>query len=324
VAFFDGTPADWGVLKKRLEVADDKLLRDGDFALVAGDDSRLLTRLFESNEYARLADACVTFQGIVTGSDRVFVVDPSETGHLSKAERSFLRPFVFGQDIDRYLPVAAKHLLLYIRRTDSLHGMPAIEARLRQDREKLGRRRETQRGVLPWWALHWARDPRVFEPPKILVQGIRNLTLPRRVVATLDTDATFAGVNLTIIRAKSGDAQDLKAVLGVLNSKLVNCVFRLRFVDHRIKNQYLDALPIPRIVLDGSRGPKGTAGLVAHVDRILALHTKLAAARTDHEKTVVQRQIDATDREIDRLVYELYGLTDEEIKIVEHANDPSG
>jgi hypothetical protein len=31
----------------------------------------------------------------------------------------------------------------------------------------------------------------------------------------------------------------------------------------------------------------------------------------------LQRQIDATDREIDRLVYELYGLTEEEIKIVE-------
>ena len=55
------------------------------------------------------------------------------------------------------------------------------------------------------------------------------------------------------------------------------------------------------------------------VDRMLALHSKLEEARTDHEKTVLQRQIDATDREIDELVYELYGLTDEEIKIVEEA-----
>ena len=36
----------------------------------------------------------------------------------------------------------------------------------------------------------------------------------------------------------------------------------------------------------------------------------------DHEKTVIQRQIDATDRQIDQLVHELYGLTEEEIKIV--------
>ena len=37
------------------------------------------------------------------------------------------------------------------------------------------------------------------------------------------------------------------------------------------------------------------------------------------EKLLVQRQIDATDRQIDQLVYELYGLTDKEIRIVEEA-----
>ena len=36
-------------------------------------------------------------------------------------------------------------------------------------------------------------------------------------------------------------------------------------------------------------------------------------------KPMLQRQIDATDRQIDRLVYELYGLTEEEIRIVEGA-----
>ena len=39
--------------------------------------------------------------------------------------------------------------------------------------------------------------------------------------------------------------------------------------------------------------------------------------KTDHDKTVIQRQIDATDRQINQLVYGLYGLTAEEIKIVE-------
>jgi predicted nucleic acid-binding Zn-ribbon protein len=50
---------------------------------------------------------------------------------------------------------------------------------------------------------------------------------------------------------------------------------------------------------------------------MLWLHKKLAEAKTDHDKTNLQRQIDATDRQIDRLVYELYELTDEEIGIVE-------
>jgi hypothetical protein len=43
------------------------------------------------------------------------------------------------------------------------------------------------------------------------------------------------------------------------------------------------------------------------------------AAKTDHQRTALQRQIASTDEEIDRLVYELYDLTDEEIAIVEES-----
>ena len=49
----------------------------------------------------------------------------------------------------------------------------------------------------------------------------------------------------------------------------------------------------------------------------LCRHEDLDAARTPTQRTVIQRQIELTDRQIDQLVYELYGLTDEEIKIVE-------
>ncbi len=59
--------------------------------------------------------------------------------------------------------------------------------------------------------------------------------------------------------------------------------------------------------------------MVALVEQMLALHKRRAAARTPHEQTALQSQIDATDRQIDRLVYELYGLTEEEIRIVETA-----
>ncbi len=53
--------------------------------------------------------------------------------------------------------------------------------------------------------------------------------------------------------------------------------------------------------------------------RMLSLHKQLDSAKTPTDKTAIQRQIDATDRQIDQLVYELYGLTDEEIRIVEEA-----
>ena len=50
---------------------------------------------------------------------------------------------------------------------------------------------------------------------------------------------------------------------------------------------------------------------------MLALHKQVAKARSEQERTVIQRQIDSTDREIDELVYELYGLTEKEISVVE-------
>jgi hypothetical protein len=56
--------------------------------------------------------------------------------------------------------------------------------------------------------------------------------------------------------------------------------------------------------------------MVALVTQMLDLHTRLAAERVPHEKAALQRRIEMTDRQIDGLVYELYGLTSEEIKVV--------
>jgi hypothetical protein len=61
---------------------------------------------------------------------------------------------------------------------------------------------------------------------------------------------------------------------------------------------------------------------VAQVDTILALHARLAVARTPDAQTHLAREIAATDRAIDALVYELYELTPEEIRIVEAATAP--
>jgi len=52
---------------------------------------------------------------------------------------------------------------------------------------------------------------------------------------------------------------------------------------------------------------------------MLDLHARQPKARTDHERTALARQIEHTDAEIDRLVYDVYGLTAEEIALVESA-----
>ena len=57
---------------------------------------------------------------------------------------------------------------------------------------------------------------------------------------------------------------------------------------------------------------------------MLDLHKKLPAAKTPHAKEFIDRDIAATDRRIDELVYELYGLTEKEIRIVEEGTEKLG
>jgi len=57
--------------------------------------------------------------------------------------------------------------------------------------------------------------------------------------------------------------------------------------------------------------------VVGLVETMLKLHKDLSKAKTPHEQKSTQRQLAATDKTIDTLVYELYGLTDDEIRIVE-------
>jgi hypothetical protein len=106
---------------------------------------------------------------------------------------------------------------------------------------------------------------------------------------------------------------------GILGSRLISYFVRRYYSETdqafpQIKVTQLKDLPIPvPTTADKSRHDR----TVEMVEQMLALHEQLASAKTEHEKTAIQRQIDATDKQIDQLVYELYGLTEEEIKIVE-------
>jgi hypothetical protein len=118
-------------------------------------------------------------------------------------------------------------------------------------------------------------------------------------------------------------------VCGLLNSRLLDFYFKNVSTNFHggyfaANKQYIEQLPI---CAPGARtrADKGRRDRVEElVEHMLSLHKRLAAAKAPHDKTVLQGQIDATDRQIDRLVYELYGLTEEEITIVEGATAKDG
>jgi hypothetical protein len=112
--------------------------------------------------------------------------------------------------------------------------------------------------------------------------------------------------------------------LGILNSKVISFYFGEKLITNRnsiaqIKKQDLDMLPIPTPDLSKKPDKARHDKLVALVDQMLVLKKKEQAEAVPQTKTMIGRQIQAVDAQIDALVYELYGLTEDEIKIVEGA-----
>lgn len=152
--------------------------------------------------------------------------------------------------------------------------------------------------------------------PKIIFPDIA--TTPR---FAFDNIGHF-GTNTTYFIAKP----DLY-LLGLLNSRVGGFYFSAVCAGLEGKNEtylrffgrYLESFPVRMIDPSVSSDKAAHDRMVTLVERMLELHAQLAAARTPQEKTALERQITATDAQIDRLVHDLYGLTEDEMKLVEGA-----
>jgi hypothetical protein len=84
--------------------------------------------------------------------------------------------------------------------------------------------------------------------------------------------------------------------------------------------QFLSQLPFCPVDFSKASEKSAHAEIVAKVEAMLETKKKLAAAKTEKDTTYYERRCSDLDRQIDRLVYDLYGLTEAEIAIVEGTN----
>jgi len=156
---------------------------------------------------------------------------------------------------------------------------------------------------------------------RILVLRRSNIAQAQRIKASFLDNASkqnpvFAenGVNFILVNKYSE-----KYILGLLNSKLLNWVFKLSSSNTQINASDLLQLPIRRIDFGNPFEKKMHDDLVSLVERMLELNKRLAPIRDTYcsERDELLRQIERTDKEIDSLVYDLYGLTKEERKMLE-------
>ncbi|MDD4271338.1 MAG: TaqI-like C-terminal specificity domain-containing protein [Patescibacteria group bacterium] len=164
-------------------------------------------------------------------------------------------------------------------------------------------------------------DKKYFELPKIL---LRDISL--RPEAVLDNDKYYSVNTLYSVQAVS-KKYHLLYLLAVINSSLINFYFKQKFEDAhvsggflRFKKIYTSQIPIYKIDFKDKKEKAKHDELVRLSDKMLEKNKelqKLDPIMDDKEYNEVKKEIEKTDKEIDKKVYEIYGLGEGEIEIVE-------
>jgi len=152
---------------------------------------------------------------------------------------------------------------------------------------------------------------KMYTSKKIIVGG-----MTKKIEAGFDAEGMACGVSTyTII------SDNLLLLLGLLNSKLINFWYRHKFESKHLAGGYLaiDKGQLAEIPIR-LPSPSQEKGIVDLVNQMLELQKKYHDEKVvGGEKDRIKQQIDSIDYEIDQEVYKLYGLTPEEIKIVEES-----
>ena len=284
--------------------------------------------------------------GLQTSADDVFIMDlieelPQSLHLKSKSlssefelEKGLLFPLVSGTDVNRYAPLPSRQYILFpyqveeesfklITLEEISEKYPKIYEYLSKNKHRL---EEREKGKFKGDFWH-----RFGRNQNIGIQSRVKLCVPRLVnelYASYDTEGHHFLDNVDVggITLKSKySKQGLQYLLGILNSSLMKWYFPFVSAPFRggwmsANRQFLSQLPIRTIDFYNPADVARHDRMVELVQSMLDLHRQLSSPGPEHERTLIVRRIEAADRQIDRLVYELYGLTEEEIGIVEAAS----
>jgi hypothetical protein len=237
----------------------------------------------------------------------------SEDTHKIKIEKELLRRSISGSQIKRYKDWSSDQNIIYTTKDTPIDKYPGAKKYLLQFRDS-NTCPEVAEKKHPFWALHRPRNATIFNSPKFI-----GITTSKAIELIYDENQSLFVTDAMYVFSIDSKFNPY-VVLAVLQSKIFLCLYRIANqgesrVIPQVKASKLETIPFPKSFNEA----KSSDRLDVLVREMYTLHKKLALAKTPNEKTVLQRQIDGTDNQIDRLVYELYGLTEEEIKLVEES-----
>jgi type I restriction-modification system DNA methylase subunit len=272
--------------------------------------------------------------GVQTGADRLLVFDQKDLAKLD-LENEVLRPIIRGRDVRRYRVSNDLKFVLFpytdgvddfsIMTEDEVKAYPKANDYLVHNRQKLGQRiwfgKNAEQLTGQWFGMMYLDSLNAFKSPHLLTPSLSNRSNFALGTGNLFVTGT-AGVTSVIPKDDIGES--IFFLLGILNSRLLSFyatrhspIFSGKY--YKFSAPYLKQLPIYTIDFSNSTDVARHDRMVALVQQMLDLNVRLAEERMGQTRAFLERQIEMTDRQIDRLVYELYGLSDEEIRIVEEA-----
>jgi hypothetical protein len=161
----------------------------------------------------------------------------------------------------------------------------------------------------------------VFSGPRILLREITG-RMPRALLGTY-TDEVYVHNPSVLAVLPKANALDPKCILGMLDSRLVSAAFT-QLAPKASKGLFpkviiTDArcLPFPRVDVSTPSGRMLHDSLVDLVNQLLSVLSKIDQASVASDTAILERHVAVLDGRIDQVVYELYGLTDDEIALVE-------
>ncbi len=264
------------------------------------------------------------YRGVLTGLNEAFVIDNAIRQRLIAEDpksAEVIKPFLAGRDIKRYQKAFSEKYVIFARRGIDIEKYAPIRNYLEQFKESLMPRPKDWKGekwqgrkpgAYQWYEIQDTIDYYgEFEKPKIVYAEIAT-----RGQFVFDENKYFTDTTAYIL------GSDSKYLLGIFNSRLWTFLFSqvsssIRGGFFRWKFQYMFPLPIRTINFSDVSDTDRHDRVVFLVQKMLDLNKQLSCAREKQEIEELKRDIAFTDKEIDRLVYDLYNLTDDEITIVE-------
>ena len=276
---------------------------------------KLLNKLLINS--IELGEISIIKKGATSGNRKIFTVLKTKA-HEHNFENEILKTSINSCDIFRYYLKDSKKYLIYIDDNVSLSKYPNIYKYLLLHKKELSNRNEVKKGTYPWFRLERPREKYIYNTnPKLVV--------PYRSESNkfaFDNNQGFndGGGSYAIILRENVKIS-LKYILGILNSKLMDWYYGYIGKPKGMSREYfttpLSKIPIYKIDFLNKSNIINHKTMVELVSQILEVQKKYHNAKTENEKTIYKKQIDILDNQINQLVYKLYGLTDEEIRIVE-------